>query len=171
MVAIMLACLIWQRCARLDQLLRSVRWLYLLRVPLLTALGIAGLCLAVWLGSARSLLGGVFDIGTSLWGAFLVSLTAFLTAWVVMASWRLVRLYAPIRMLFKRPAPPITFRPADRNNRIYLALYYLSVFLVAFPVVLLTLTTSNASVTQWIMAILGIGASLACIGAVALVQL
>lgn len=165
------ACFILRLCTPLDLLLRSVRWLYLLRVPLLTALGIAGLCLAVWLGGARSLLGGVFDIGTNRWGAFFVSLTAFLTAWVVMASWRLVRLYAPTRMLFERPVPPITFRPADRNDKIYLALYYLLVFLVAFPVVLLTLTTSNASVTQWIMAILGIGASLACIGVVVLVQL
>src|SRR5918995_6755103 len=93
-----LVCFVLRSCAPLELLLRSLQWIYLLRVPLLTALGIAGLCLAVWLGGARSLLGGVFDIGDNLWGAFFVSLTAFLTAWVVMASWRLVRLYGPIRM-------------------------------------------------------------------------
>jgi predicted acylesterase/phospholipase RssA len=166
----MVACFILRRCTPLDLLLRSVRWLYLLRVPLLSALGIAGLCLAVWLGGARSLLGGVFDIGTNRWGAFFVSLTAFLTAWVVMASWRLVRLYGPTRM-FERPAPPITFRPAEREDEIYLALYYLLVLLVAFPVVWLTLTTSNASAAQMLMAFLGFGASLACIGIVAFAQL
>ena len=47
------ACFIWRSCTPLDRLLRSVRWIYLLRVPLLTALGITELLLAVWLGGAR----------------------------------------------------------------------------------------------------------------------
>jgi len=134
---------------------------------LLTVLGIIGLCLAVWLGGARSLLGGVFDIGTNVWGAFFVSLTAFLTAWVVMANWRLVRLYGPIRM-FDRSAPSRTFSSEDRR---YVAFYYALVLVVASPVVLLTLITSEASVAQALMAALGIGVSLACIGVVTMAQL
>jgi hypothetical protein len=87
-----------------------------------------------------------------------------------MASWRLVRLYGPTRM-FEHPAHTITFRPADRNDEIYLALYYLLVLLVAFPVVWLTLTTSDASPAQWIRAFLGFLTSLVCIGIVAFSQL
>jgi Patatin-like phospholipase len=169
-VVAVLACSIWRNCAPLYLLLRSVRWLYLLRVPLLTALGIAGLCLAVWLGGARSLLGGVFDIGDNLWGAFFVSLTAFLAAWVVMANWRLVRLYAPIRM-FEHPAPSRTFKIERTRDGVYLAFYYLLVFALAFPVVLLTLLTSKASVAQGFMAALGIVVSVASVGIVAFAQL
>ena len=166
MVAVV-ACFILRGCGLLNLLLRSFRWLYLLRVPLLTTLGIIGLCLAAWRGGARSLLGGVFDVDTSLWGVFFVSLTAFLTAWVVMASWRLVRLYGSIRM-FERSAPPRTFSPGEG---VYFALHYLLVSIVAVPVVLLTLTTSKASAAQVIMAVLGLGASLVCIGIVAFGQL
>jgi hypothetical protein len=50
---------------------------YLLRVPLLTAVGIVGFCFAafVWPPGAGLLLGNAFDIG-SFWGIFSVSLTA-----------------------------------------------------------------------------------------------
>jgi hypothetical protein len=163
-------CFILWGCAPLNLLLRSVRWLYLLRVPLLTALGIMGLCLAVWLGGARSLLGGIFDIGDNLWGAFFVSLTAYLTAWVVMANWRLVRLYGPSRM-FEAPVSSGTFRIVRMRDGVYLAFYYLLVFALAFPVVLITLITSQASVAQVLMAVFGFVVSLASVGIVAFAQL
>lgn len=72
--------------------------IYLLRVPLLTASGIVGLCFLAFFTPTRLLLGNAFDI-ESHWGIFFVSLTAFLAAWVVMVSWRLVRLYGAERFL------------------------------------------------------------------------
>jgi hypothetical protein len=78
---------------------------YLLRVPLLTAVGIVGFCFAafVWPPGAGLLLGNAFDIG-SFWGIFSVSLTAFLSAWVLMVTWRLVRLYGPERFSYASPS-------------------------------------------------------------------
>lgn len=79
----------------------SLRWLlpflcrvYLLRAPLLSALGIAGFCFAafVWPPGVTLLLGNAFDIG-SFWGVFSVSWIVSLAGWVVMVTWRLVRLY------------------------------------------------------------------------------
>ncbi|HET7269505.1 MAG TPA: patatin-like phospholipase family protein, partial [Rubrobacter sp.] len=78
----------------LRRLLRFLRRAYLLRVPLLTALGIAGFCFAaiIWPPGLKLLLGNAFDI-SSFWGIFAVSLIAFLAGWIVMVNWRLVRLY------------------------------------------------------------------------------
>jgi hypothetical protein len=72
-------------------------YIYPLRIPLLTAASIVG----VWVGPflsprADSLLGGIFDVG-SLSDIFFVSFTAFLSAWVVMVTWRLIRLYGEER--------------------------------------------------------------------------
>ena len=71
-----------------------MRRAYLLRIPLLTALGIAGFCFAaiIWPPGLKLLLGNAFDI-SSFWGIFAVSLIAFLAGWIVMVNWRLVRLY------------------------------------------------------------------------------
>src|SRR5215208_4782494 len=75
-----------------DRALRILCRVYLLRIPLLTAFGLTAFCVLAWRGGARSLLGGIFDVGDSWFGVFFVSLTAFFAAWVVMATWRLVRL-------------------------------------------------------------------------------
>src|SRR5829696_8482632 len=80
------------------QALRILGRVYLLRIPLLTAAGLIAFCVLAWRGGARSLLGGIFDVGYSWLGVFFVSLTAFFAAWVVMATWRLVRLYGPERV-------------------------------------------------------------------------
>src|SRR5829696_456421 len=80
-----------------DRALRTLGRAYLLRIPLLTGIGLIAFCVLAWRGGARSLLGGIFDVGDSYLGAFFVSLSAFFAAWVVMATWRLVRLYGPVR--------------------------------------------------------------------------
>lgn len=82
---------------KLKRILSLLPYAYLLRFPLLTAGAIVGICVATALSaSARSLLANAFDIG---WfsGIFWLSLVAFVSAWVVMITWRLVRLYGPER--------------------------------------------------------------------------
>ena len=68
---------------------------YLLRFPLLAALGLVGLAYVAFFTTARSLLVGLFDLNAA--GVFWVTLVAFLTAWTVMATWRLILLYGDRR--------------------------------------------------------------------------
>jgi hypothetical protein len=84
--------------------LQFLTHIYLLRVPLLTAGSIFGFCFAavLWPPSTKSLLGNAFDVD-SFWGIFFVSLLAFLCSWVVMVTWRLIRLYGVERFF---DAPP-----------------------------------------------------------------
>jgi hypothetical protein len=76
-----------------NRVLKSLGRIYLLRVPLLTAIGLVAFCGSTWKGGTRSLLGGIFDVGDSLVAVFFVSYTVFIIARVVMATWQLVRLY------------------------------------------------------------------------------
>lgn len=70
-------------------LLKNLAYAYLLRFPLLNAGAMLGLVAAAKWTGARSLLGNLFDV---YWpgGIFLLSLAAFLNAWTVMLTWRLV---------------------------------------------------------------------------------
>jgi predicted acylesterase/phospholipase RssA len=79
----------------LERILPRLTYLYLLRFPLLTAAAVVGFCVAA-LTFARSLLANAFDISWP-WGIFWLSLTAFVTAWVIMITWRLVLLYGAER--------------------------------------------------------------------------
>jgi hypothetical protein len=102
-------------------------YLYFLRVPILTAVGIFGFCASAFFTSARLLLGNVFDI-SSLRGIFYVSLTAFLSGSVVVATWRLVRFYGPTRFFGNAsPSTSVTLGPRD----LILYLYALSILLLA----------------------------------------
>ena len=153
-----------------DRALRTLGRVYLLRIPLLTAFGLIAFCVLAWRGGARSLLGGIFDVGDSWFGVFFVSLIAFLAAWVVMATWRLVRLYGPERVP-GLDAPPAGRTFSGTEDFAYLAMYYVLVLLVALPPILLTLDTSKGSGAQWLAAVLGFFLSLLCIVGVVWVQL
>lgn len=150
--------------------LRLLGRIYLLRVPLLTAIGLIAFCYLTWRGSTRSLLAGIFDVGDSWLGAFFVSLGAFLTAWGVMATWRLVRLYGPVRNPYLDGQQPGNTFDSSRDF-FYLVLYYVLVILVALPPILLTISISKGSAAQWLAVVLGAFASLLCIVAVVWVQL
>jgi uncharacterized membrane protein len=81
------------RCVRsLDCLLAFLGRIYLVRVPLLTAVDIVGFCAAAFFTDAGLLLGNIFDIG-SFYGIFFATWTAFLSAAVVMVTWQVIRLY------------------------------------------------------------------------------
>jgi hypothetical protein len=80
---------------------------YLLRIPLLTAAGLVALAYVALLTSARSLLGGLFDLTAA--GVFWVTLAAFLAAWTVMATWRLILLYGNRRFKLIHPGVRATF--------------------------------------------------------------
>jgi len=153
-----------------DRALRTLGRAYLLRIPLLTAFGLIAFCVLAWRGGARSLLGGIFDVGDSWFGVFFVSLTAFFAAWVVMATWRLVRLYGPLRNPdLDVPQAKKAFNSAQDFK--YLALYYVLVLAVALPPILLTMVTSEGSIAQWLAVGIGIVVSLLCIVAVVWIQL
>jgi hypothetical protein len=70
-------------------------YIYVLRFPAITALALVGFAYIAFLTDARSLLENLFDLST--WGVFWVSLVAFLIAWAVMATLRLLLLYGPRR--------------------------------------------------------------------------
>jgi hypothetical protein len=157
-------------CCGPNRVLKTLGRMYLLRIPLLTGIGLIAFCVLAWRGGARSLLGGIFDVGDSYLGAFFVSLSAFFAAWVVMATWRLVRLYGPVRNPgLNGQRPEKTFR--QRRDFVYLAMYYVLVLVVALPPILLTISTSEGSSAQWLAAIFGFFASLLCIVIVVWVQL
>jgi hypothetical protein len=87
------------------KLLGVLTQVYFLRVPLLTAGSVVGFCFAavLWPPSTKSLLGNAFDVD-SFWGIFFISLLAFLCSWVIMVSWRLVRLYGEERFFDASPS-------------------------------------------------------------------
>src|SRR5215207_3923241 len=95
--------------SRLNRILSFATYVYLLRFPLLTAAAAVGIALAAFFTDARLLLGGLFDVSER-YGVFLVSLTAFLAAWTVMLTWRLVLLYGQRRF-------DAEFRPVNPNVR------------------------------------------------------
>jgi hypothetical protein len=70
-------------------------YVYLLRIPALTAVILVGLAYLSFFTGARSLLENLFDLKA--FGIFFVSLVAFLTAWATMAILRLLLLYGPRR--------------------------------------------------------------------------
>jgi hypothetical protein len=70
-------------------------YIYILRFPAITAITLVGFAYIAFLTDARSLLENLFDLRT--WGIFWVSLVAFLIAWAVMATLRLLLLYGPRR--------------------------------------------------------------------------
>ncbi|MFN7948982.1 MAG: patatin-like phospholipase family protein [Blastocatellia bacterium] len=87
--------------------LKFLTWIYLLRFPLLTAAALVALPLVAALTVARSLLLNLFDLG---WGhIFWVSLLAFLAAWSVMVTARLVQLYGArrVRLVPVRVSPAL----------------------------------------------------------------
>jgi predicted acylesterase/phospholipase RssA len=146
-------------------LFRLSRWLpyvYLLRVPLLTVAGVIGFCFAALCIGARALLGNAFDIGGA-WGIFFVSLTAFLCSWVVMVTWRLVRLYGGERFLDTASFPIAS----DLRTR---DLIYFSP--IALFVVIGAIWKSTAFTVWWELfeAVLGLLASLFLLAVVAVVQ-
>jgi hypothetical protein len=118
-----------------SSLKRSANWLikhlayaYLLRFPLLVTAAMLGIVFAASL-FAKSLLGNLFDI--KWWfGIFLLSFTAFITAWVIMLTWRLTLLHGDARFnlsSFMKPykvSPNVTWK--------HLSLYSL----IAFPIVI-----------------------------------
>ena len=134
--------------------------IYFLRVPIIIAIGILGFWgAAFYWPSARLLLGNAFDIGTPQ-GIVLVSWTAFLCAWVVMVTWRLVRIYGSERF---HDAPPL---PADPNDVGWRDLAYYALILIALPVVGGTIWTSTA-LPWWceaLYALAGFVFSLICLG-------
>jgi hypothetical protein len=74
-------------------------------------------------------------VGDSLVAVFFVSYTAFITAWVVMATWRLVRLYGHLRNPdLDDPGPERTFSSRNLSS---LAKYHVLVLVVALPPILL----------------------------------
>lgn len=86
---------------RLSSLPLIARWIYFLRVPILTGLGFLVICVLAFTG-ARSHLGGAFDIESYV-GIFWVSLIAFLFASVVAIAWRRVLCYGPERFFGGNP--------------------------------------------------------------------
>lgn len=103
----------------LGYLLRFFTYLYLLRFPALTAVALIGLVIAAFFTSARPLLGNLLDI---FWpgGIFLLSLTAFITAWVVMLTWRLVLLYGETRFQLESFIDPYEVSPNVRWRHLIL---------------------------------------------------
>ena len=80
-------------------LFRIVEWsverltyIYVLRVPLLCSL----LLLFLSFRTSSSLLGNLFDVPTA-WPMFLLSFTAFITAWTIMITSRIILIYGPER--------------------------------------------------------------------------
>lgn len=139
-----------------------LQYVYLLRVPLLIAVSIVCICLFAFITPARLVLGNTFDVESS-WGIFFISLTAFIAAWVVMVTWRLIRLYGATRYLggasLRIPA----------NLRIRDPIYY---SVIAFPVVIGAIWKTGG--LPWYLEIaeaaLGLLASLLCLACVDVLQ-
>jgi hypothetical protein len=94
----------WKCIRSLECVLSSLGRVYLLRVPLLVAVGIVGFCYVAFFTGFRLLVGNAFYLD-SLVDIFFVSSSAFLSAWVVITTWRLVRLYGPERFLGTSSSP------------------------------------------------------------------
>lgn len=118
-------------------MLSVVGRVYLLRAPLLATVGVCGFCYLAFFTGFNALLGNAFHI-SSFVGIFLVSSSAFLSAWVVVAAWRLVRLHGPERFL-GTPAWPTS----PNIGRGGIAWYALLFALVALPPIVGVLSKST----------------------------
>lgn len=134
---------------------------YLLRVPLLTAAAVVGIYVAAFFTRARPLLANAFDVSWP-WGIFLLSFTAFLTAWVVMVTWRLVLLYSAIRFGIRKRckvSPNVKWWHVGLSS------------LIAFPIVCGAVYYSTGSNAREIAeAVLGALAALLVLGFAAILQ-
>lgn len=148
---------------------RGLSYAYLLRVPLLTALAIVGLCAGAYLSGTRSLLGNIFDIDWT-WGIFFVSWSAFLAGLVVMTTSRLVLLYGPERFFDgSRQSLDGAWPFVVRCTSIVVPIILMLV--VALPVIKGALDKSTLSTgRENFEALLGFIASLACLLVVFLVR-
>jgi hypothetical protein len=156
-------------------LLLSFRWilerlpslgdLYFLRIPILTVAAVWSFCLAaLFLPSARLLLGNAFDLDPALdvgWlsillfakDVFLVSLSACLLGSVVMVTWRLVQLYAPMRLADE---PSINIDPNIKVRHIILFLSLTSLPVIFSVIYKSSIAPSALSRHSALEAILGI---------------
>ena len=117
----------WKCTRSLRCVLSALGRVYLLRIPLLTAVGIVGFCYLAFFAGFRLLLGNAFYLDSS-FDMFFVSTSAFLAAWVVVTTWRLVRLYGPERF------PGTSSSPTSSNiGSMGLTAYALLFMLVALP--------------------------------------
>jgi hypothetical protein len=117
----------WNCVRSLTCVLSALGRVYLLRIPLLTAIGIVGFCYVAFFTGFRFLFGNAFYLDSS-FDMFFVSTSAFLAAWVVVTTWRLVRLYGPERFL-DTSSPPTSPNIGSTG----LAAYALLFMLVALP--------------------------------------
>jgi hypothetical protein len=135
----------------------SLPYLYLLRVPALTAISLMGLAYISFFTGARSLLENLFDLDTL--GIFFVTLAAFLVAWMVMVTMRLILLYGPERINDSYDADRLKYR-ADHQT--FTWGYFTRHGLLALPVVAGAVLKSGAQVwNKFLMVVLGLIASLA----------
>jgi hypothetical protein len=149
----------WRRLATF-----CVFYTYLLRVPLLTAFGIIGFCVAAFFSGTRLLLGNIFDIDSFV-GIFFASWTAYLSAAVVMVTWRLVRLYGAERFFnygAERQLDDVPLRTSPNVGWRHLLLYGAP---IAFPVLVGVIYKSEALSTsqEMLAAVFGLVVSLLCL--------
>src|SRR5215208_1677987 len=145
-------------------------YIYPLRIPLLTAACIIGVWVGPFLSSrAESLLGGIFDVG-SLSDIFFVSFTAFLSAWVVMVTWRLIRLYGDERFFnYRDQLSPAALGVRPNTGWRHLVVYGAK---IALPIVAVV-TYKSSSLSPWycfLLALLGLIGSLLCLVIIAAAQ-
>jgi hypothetical protein len=145
---------------RMQEALRRVfsvlPYVYLLRFPALTAIGLIGLAYLSFFTGARSLLENLFDLQAA--GIFWVSLVAFLIAWAVMASSRLILLYGSPRFKVAPLGVKQTF------NRWYLVRHgLLAVPLTISAVLFARQNVSGGLPVAALMAVLGLLASLGAV--------
>jgi hypothetical protein len=138
--------------------------IYLVRVPLLTALTIVGFCAAAFFTDARLLLGNIFDIG-SFYGIFFAAWTAFLAASVVMVTWRVIRLYGAERFFnyaAERRLDDVPLQTSPNVRWRHLLLYGT---LIALPVVVGAIYKSEAvsTIQELLAAVLGLVVCLLCL--------
>jgi hypothetical protein len=117
----------WKCIWSLGCVLSALGRVYLLRIPLLTAIGIFGFCYLAFFTGFRLLLGNAFYLDSSFDISF-VSTCAFLAAWAVVTTWRLVRLYGPESLLDTSSSPT-----SPNIGSMGLAAYALLFMVVALP--------------------------------------
>lgn len=131
-------------------------YVYLLRFPALTAIGLIGLAYLSFFTGARSLLENLFDLRAV--GIFWVSLVAFLIAWAVMASSRLILLYGSPRFKVAPLGVKQTF------DRWYLARHgFLALPVVTGAVLFARQNVRGGLPMAALMALLGLLASLGAV--------
>lgn len=158
---------IWPWLKSLKPTIRSafaiLPYVYLLRFPTLTGLAMVGLAYISFFTGTRSLLENLFDL--RLWGIFWVSLVAFLLAWGVMATQRLILLCGWRR--FKVVRCPI--------GRKFSTGYLVRYGMLALPLIFGALIKSGGNV-RWgvaggaLMAVSGLAASLVSVWGATLLQ-